>query len=343
MTSLGVVGCGSWGMNWVKTLAALPDVDFRWCCDLLPANLDRVRQAFPNVRTTSSLDDLLNDRDLDGVVLATVAPTHYDLASKVLRAGKHVLVEKPMTLNTADATALARLAAAHRRVLQVGHLLEYHPAIGLIRRMIESGELGDLQYLYLQRLNFGKVRSEEDVWWSLAPHDVSVALRLFGDWPVSVQCRGQKVVQKTIADVVFATLEFPGGRMAHIHVSWLDPDKVRKLTVVGSRKMVVFDDMLPTGKVIVHDKTARLADNGKGVTMQAGEVTRPTLDPTEPLVAQARHFCDCIAAGTQPLSNADSGIGNVAVLEYGSRSLLTGTAVAIPPREECVPASRLAS
>jgi predicted dehydrogenase len=337
MTAIGVIGCGSWGSNWVRTLAAMPDVELRWCCDLSDHLLARIRQQFPQTRTTNRIDEVIGDPTLDGVVLATTAPTHFLLAHRALESGKHVMVEKPMTLATADAVALNRLADERDRVLMVGHLLEYHPATLYIKQMIDSGELGEVYYVYSQRLNLGKVRSDENAWWSLAPHDVSVALRLLGADPVSVQCRGQNVVQKDVADVVFATLEFPGGKLAHIHVSWLDPHKTRKVTVVGSKRMIVFDDTLPAYKVTVHDKGFRLNHKldsyADWITMTQGDMVIPKLDATEPLLKEARHFVDCIRKGTRPISDGTSGTINVAVLEHGQRSLETGRIVRLPQLE----------
>jgi predicted dehydrogenase len=337
MTAIGMIGCGSWGSNWVRTLASLPDVELRWCCDLNPGLLTRLQQQFPQVRTTTNVDDLFNDPTLEGVVIATIAPTHYQVARRALECGKHVLVEKPLTLNSQEAAALNELAMAQRRVLMVGHLLEYHPAILYIKQMIDQGELGEVYYLYSQRLNLGKIRSDENAWWSLAPHDVSVALRLLGDWPVSVQCRGQNVVQKTVADVVFGILEFPGSKLAHIHVSWLDPHKTRKVTVVGSKRMVVFDDTLPAYKVTVHDKGFRLTDKVNSyadwITMTQGDILIPKMDATEPLHREAKHFIDCIRKQSKPISDGESGLATVTVLEYGQRSLETGEVVALPSRE----------
>ena len=344
MTTIGMIGCGSWGSNWVRTLAAMADVKLRWCCDLDESLLARVKQQFPQVQTTTNVDDLFRDPSVDGIVVATIAPTHFDLASRALEAGKHVMVEKPLTLNTADAVALNDLAASRRRVLMVGHLLEYHPAVLYLKQMIDSGDLGELYYVYSQRLNLGKIRTDENAWWSLAPHDISVALRLLGGWPTSVQCRGQNVVQKSVADVVFGTLEFPGGKLAHIHVSWLDPHKTRKLTVVGSKRMVVFDDTLPAYKVTVHDKGFRIKDKvdsyADWITMTQGDIIIPKMDATEPLLREARHFIDCVRKQSKPISDGESGAATVAVLEYGQRSLETGQVVQIPPLDS---ARRLAS
>jgi predicted dehydrogenase len=334
MTPIGMIGCGSWGSNWVRTLAAMPDVELRWCCDLNEGLLARIKQQFPQAHTTSNIAEVLGDPTLAGVVIATIAPTHFDLSCRALEAGKHVMVEKPMTLNSSDALRLNRLAQERRRILMVGHLLEYHPALAYIKKMIDNGDLGEVYYVYSQRLNLGKVRSDENAWWSLAPHDVSVALRLLGMSPVSVMCRGQNVVQKKVADVVFGTLEFPGGKLAHIHVSWLDPHKTRKLTVVGSKKMVVFDDTLPAYKVTVHDKGFRLNQQldsyADWVTLTQGDMVIPKIDATEPLLKEARHFVECIREGKKPLSDGESGAVNVAVLEHGQRSLESDEIVRLP-------------
>jgi predicted dehydrogenase len=331
-----MIGAGNWGSNWIRTLAGMPEVQLRWCCDLNEASLERVRRQFPHVKTTTRLDELFSDPAVEGVVLATAAPTHFDVARRALEAGKHVLVEKPMTLITADAVELTRLAKERGRILMVGHLLEYHPAIHYIKKLIDSGELGEVYYLYSQRLNYGVIRSEENAWWSLAPHDVSVAARLLGGWPVSVQCRGQNIVQSRIADVVFATLEFPGGHLAHIHVSWLDPHKTRKLTVVGSRRMVVFDDTLPAYKVTVYDKgfhvNQKFDNYAEWISMRQGDIVTPKIDGTEPLLKEARHFAESIKNQSKPISDGESGTLVVSVLEQGQRSLeRNGEVVAITP------------
>ena len=333
MTTVGMICAGRWGFNWVRTLATLPNAALRWCCDVSPASLDKVRAAFPQVQTTSALDELLADPVLDAVVIATIAPTHYDVARRALLAGKHVLVEKPMTLTSADAHALTALARQQRRVLMVGHLLEYHPVVRRIRRMIDDGELGEVSYLVSERLNLGTIRADENAWWSLAPHDISVANRLFGAAPVSVQCRGQCVVRPGIEDVVFATLEYPGGRLAQFHVSWLDPHKSRALTVVGTRKMVVFDDTAAQ-KLVVHDKGFARADDT--VVLRQGGTDVPPVDAVEPLACEAQHFIDCIQHGHRPISDGESGALVVAVLEHGQRSLANGGQVVAIPQEEAL-------
>lgn len=328
MTTVGMIGAGRWGSNWIRTLAALPHTRLRWVCDVSTASLERIRQQFPTVQTTTHLDDLLADRTLDGIVIATIAPTHFDVAQRALLAGKHVMVEKPMTLTTRDAIELTELAGRLHRVLMVGHLLEYHPIIRHIRAMIDSGELGEVYYLYQQRLNLGTIRADENAWWSLAPHDISVANRLLGAAPISVQCRGQNIVNANIADVVFAALEYPGGRLAHVHVSWLDPQKSRKLVVIGSKKMVIFDDTAAE-KLVVLDKGFEKKD--ALITLRQGATTAPKLDSAEPLALEAQHFIDCIRTGAKPISDGAAGTQVVSVLEYGQRSLdQGGTIVTIP-------------
>jgi predicted dehydrogenase len=334
MTGIGLVGAGKWGANWLRTLAALPEARLRWCCDLNEALLSKIRQQYSQVPTTSDFDDLLRDPDTQGVVIASIAPSHFPLAKRALDAGKHVLVEKPMTLTTADAVELTRIAARAGRILMVGHLMEYHPALPAIRRLIETGELGDVQRVESRRANHGTLRTDENVWWSFAPHDVSLALRIMGDWPESVRCEGQCIVQPQIHDVVGSTLKFSGGRVVRIDVSWHDPGKVRELKVYGTKKWVVFDDLLPWDrKVVVHDRGFDVNPTAvptQRVVMRQGASVPLALDVVEPLAAEARHFVDCILHNRVPLSDGHAGAGVVSVLEFGQRSLDSGREVVIP-------------
>ncbi|HEV3025376.1 MAG TPA: Gfo/Idh/MocA family oxidoreductase [Pirellulales bacterium] len=336
MNILGMIGAGRWGGNWIRTLAALPGCELRWCCDVSPASLDKVRLSFPRVKTTTRLEDLLEDATLSGIVIATSAPTHFDVARRALLAGKHVMVEKPMTLTTREAVELTEIAGRQQRVLMVGHLLEYHPVVRAIKEMIDTGALGEVYHLYSQRLNLGTIRADENAWWSLAPHDISVACRLLGGMPLSIQCRGQNIVRPDVADVVFATLQFPGGRLAQMHVSWLDPHKSRKLTVVGSRQCAVFDDTADT-KLVLHDKGFDRAPSGPGgaehITLRQGPSQAPKVDATEPLQLEAEHFVDCIRTGRRPLSDGLAGAMVVAVLEHGQRSLERGGEVVPIPAD----------
>ncbi len=324
MTHLATIGAGRWGFNWIKTLAAHPDVDLRWCADVTTSALERVRTEFPGVRTTSDVADVLSDPLVTGVVIATSAPTHYDVARRALAAGKHVLVEKPMTLTRREAVQLNRLAEEQGLTLMVGHLLEYHPAIVELKAMIDAGTLGEVETVTSQRLNLGTIRADENVWWSLAPHDISVACRLFGAPPVSVQCRGQCIVRPHVEDVVFATLEFPGKRLAHLHLSWLDPSKTRRLTVVGSRACAVFDDAA-ADKLQIFDKGFDRVQGPLGkpetIALRDRGFQSVAFDPAAPLVREAEHFLECIAHGARPRSDGNAGVVNVSVLEFGQQSL----------------------
>lgn len=343
MTGLGLIGAGKWGGNWLRTLAGIPEVDLRWVCDLNETLLANVRQAYSGLSTTTQFDDLLRDRATQGIVLATIAPTHYPLAKKALDAGKHVLVEKPLTLTTADAVELNRVAAQAGRVLMVGHLMEYHPALPAIRRLIQTGELGEVRRIESRRTNHGTLRTDENVWWSFAPHDISMAVRLMGDWPTAVHCEGQCVVQPRVADVVGGTLRFPGDRVARIDVSWHDPAKVRELKVYGSKKWVVFDDTLPWDrKVLVHDRGFDVAWPGQRIAMRQNGMQALVLDQTEPLVAEARHFVECIRTGARPLSDGVAGSAVVSVLEYGQKSMDAGREVMIPRPDAPAPVRRAA-
>jgi predicted dehydrogenase len=346
MTGVGLVGAGKWGGNWLRTLAALPEASLRWCCDLNESLLANVRKQHPQIRTTTSFDDLLRDPATEGIVIASIAPTHFPLGRKALEAGKHVLVEKPMTLTTGDAIELNRVAKRNGRVLMVGHLMEYHPAIPAIRRMIQAGELGDIHRIESRRTNHGTLRSDENVWWSFAPHDISMAVRLMGDWPEAVFCEGQCIVQPNIADVVGGILGFPGDRIARIDVSWHDTAKVRELKVYGSKRWVVFDDTLPSDrKVIVHDRGFDVnysAPPKERIQMRQGGSWPLALAPAEPLAAEARHFVDCIRTNSRPISDGLSGAAVVSVLEYGQRSLETGREITIPKPEFNGPALRAA-
>ncbi|MGI9265292.1 MAG: Gfo/Idh/MocA family protein, partial [Gammaproteobacteria bacterium] len=257
MVEVAVVGAGGWGKNLVRNYFEIPDVNLRYVCDLNPDILQRVDQQYPGVRTTSSYDDLLRDPALDAVVIATTAPTHYSLSKAALLAGKDVYVEKPFVLEVEEAVELNMLADKHDRVLMVGHLLEYHPVVNKLKQMIEGGELGDIHYLYSQRLNLGTVREDENALWNFAPHDISSILYLLGKEPVDVAARGQSYLRNGVEDVVFLTLNFADNSMANVQVSWLDPHKVRKLTVVGSSKMAVFDDLEASEKLKVYDKGAQ--------------------------------------------------------------------------------------
>ena len=251
---VAVAGLGYWGPNIARNLAALPGVELAWCCDPSEASRERVAPSFPGARFTGDLDEVLADDSVDAVALATPVPTHAALARRVLEAGKHCFVEKPMAQSAADAEAVVAAAERAGRTLMVGHLLEYHPGVIKLKELIDGGELGRVLYIYGNRLNLGKLRADENALWSLGAHDVSVLLRLAGEEPHEVEARGESYMREGVEDVVFCFLRFPSGLAAHLHLSWLDPHKERRFTVVGDQRMATFDDMALEGKITVYDK-----------------------------------------------------------------------------------------
>ncbi len=326
---MAVIGCGDWGKNLVREFYQQPNAELVYCCDTHEDRLASLRRAFPRIEGVAALDPILNDASIEAVVVATPAPTHAALAERALAAGKHVFVEKPIALAVADAERLIAAARAAGRQLMVGHLLRYHPAFLQMKRMVESGELGSVHYIYTQRLNLGRIRKDENALWSLAPHDVSMIVELFGCAPVRVTARGASFVQEKVEDVVFVTMEFPDGRIAHIHLSWLDPHKIRKITVVGSQKMVTFDDMEPTEKLRIYDKGAvRDYDSYGGwwITLRSGDIQIPRVDLTEPLKLECQHFLDCVRRNETPRSDGEDGLRVLRVLDAAQRSLEQGGA-----------------
>ncbi len=326
---VAVVGLGYWGPNLARNFERLAGADLAYCCDLAPENLEKARLQFPSAVVTDDLDELLADPGLDAVVIATSVPTHYSLGKRVLDAGKHALIEKPLALRAADAEDLVATAAAKDRLLMVGHLLEYHPGVRKVKALLEAGELGRPFYVYANRLNLGKVRADENALWSLGPHDISVINYLTGEEPEEVSARGECYLQDEVEDVVFGYIRYPSGMIGHLHVSWLDPHKSRKITVVGAEKMVVFDDMEAERKVTVYDRGAtttrtKFETYGEFVTLHFGDIHIPKISNEEPLHVECQHFVDCIREGRPPLSDGRDGLNVVRVLEAMERSLRDG-------------------
>ncbi|HYM58383.1 MAG TPA: Gfo/Idh/MocA family oxidoreductase [Solirubrobacteraceae bacterium] len=313
---VGVAGLGYWGPNLARNFAAVPGCELAWCCDAVEEARARVAPSFPRARMTGDLEDLLGDPELDAIVLATPVPTHGPLAERVLRAGKHCFVEKPLAQSVSDAEGAVAAAEQAGRVLMVGHLLEYHPGVAKLKEIAGSGDLGDLHYIYSHRLNLGKLREDENALWSLGAHDVSVVLHLLDEEPDEVAARGECYMRPGIEDVVFGFLRFPSGRAAHLHLSWLDPHKERRFTVVGSRRMATFDDMELERKVTVYDKgfDEDAASYGEYIT-RSGDIWNPRVANREPLRIECEHFVACIRRGATPLSDGESGLRVVRVLE----------------------------
>jgi predicted dehydrogenase len=322
-----VIGCGYWGKNLVRNFDRLSNLVI--CCDSSDTVRASIASAYPHVKVTASFEMVLGDPAVQAVILATPTPSHAAMSIQAFDAGKHVFVEKPLALNSTEARAMVDAAENAGRILMVGHLLEYHPAVNYIKAMIDSGELGDVYYLYSQRLNLGKVRSDENALWSLAPHDISVALYLLGEEPEEVEASGQAFLQPRVEDVAFATLRFASGRVAHIHVSWLDPHKERRLTVVGTRRMVVFDDMEPQEKIRIYDKgvdrprteAAEYASYAELLQLREGDIVIPRLSLTEPLALECAEFLRAVETGIPPRSDGADGLRVVRALEVAQAAL----------------------
>jgi predicted dehydrogenase len=317
---VGQAGLGYWGPNLARNFGELADL--RWLCDLSPDLLAAASTRHPQAQITTDFKDLLADPELDAIVLATPVVTHYELAKQALSAGKHVFVEKPQAQSTADAEELQVLAQEQGLVLMPGYLLLYHPAVQKLKELIDSGELGDVLYLYGNRQNLGQIRRDENALWSLGAHDLSVMLHLIGEEPVEASARGESFLRDGIEDVVFCFLRFPSGVVAHLHVSWLDPHKMRKLTVVGRDKMAVFDDMEPERKVTVYDKgpVQRPATEWQ---VREGDINIPKLAREEPLRRECAHFLSLVSGEGDPLEPSRQGIAVVRTLELLQESLET--------------------
>jgi len=330
---LALAGAGGWGRNIARSLGKLRDAVFYAVCDTDRKAIGAVVGASPSTRGVADFDALVTDPAVDAVVIATPPDTHHRLALDAMRRDKDVLVEKPLALQPDEAAELVRVAHERSRVLMVGHLLVYHPAVDLLRDLVRHGELGDLHYLYSQRVNLGVIRTHENALWSLAPHDVAVAIDLLGETPRSVTAQAAAYVRPGVEDVAFMQLRFPSGRMAAIHVSWLDPHKDRKLTLVGSRKMAVFDDMEPTEKVRIYDRGVERPDYlpyGEALTLRFGDIVIPSVAAAEPLTIECQHFVDRLHDRGRPRSDGDSGLQVVRALAAASESLRSGgTPVAI--------------
>jgi len=320
---VAVFGAGSWGRNHVRTVAAQGEAELVAVCDLSPKVCEAMSHAYPGVLVTDDVEAALDSAE--AVVVATPATSHAALAERAVERGLPVLVEKPFALTSAEAERVVELAEKKRVPLVVGHLLVFHPAVERLKAMIAGGELGEIYYLYSQRVNLGQVRPDENALWSFGPHDVSVALELLQESPVRVSANGRSYLQPGIEDVVFMTLEFASGAMAHVQMSWLDPHKERRLTVVGSRKMVVFDDMQPREKLRVYDKGVErppeYTSYGESLAIREGDITIPRIPNVEPLNAELKHFL-AVARGDQEsrVPGAD-GLLVVRILEAASQSL----------------------
>ena len=325
---VGVIGAGYWGPKLIRNFNEMPEASLDWVIDRDLERLQRVRSDYHQVRTSMDAQELL-DSDVEAVVIATPIRTHYSLARAALLAGKHVLVEKPLTSSSDEALELIQIADDRGLTLMVGHTFEYNAAIRALRDIVASGELGEIYYVDAARLNLGLFQRDINVMWDLAPHDLSILLYVLGQNPIEVSARGTSNVRSGIHDVAYIELRFPGELMAHLHVSWLDPCKVRRVTIVGSKKMVVCNDLSDGEKIRIYDKgvtrpyeTDQFADFH--LQYRYGDVTIPWIPTREPLRVQCEHFLNCIRTGDRPQSDGAVGMQVVRILEQADKSLHNG-------------------
>ena len=332
MINIAVIGCGYWGPNLARNFSVIPDARLHTICDLREERLAVTLRSFPAVRATGNYKDILSDGEIDAVVLATPAATHFELAREILLSGRHVLVEKPLAMRSSECHELIDIAANQGRVLMVGHTFEYNAAVRKLKELLASGEMGEVYYSYSARLNLGQVRTDVNALWNLAPHDVSILIYIFGREPVQVTAKGVSYIQEDIEDVFFMVLDFPDGIAAHVHGSWLDPHKLRRTTIVGSKKMVVYDDMSLEAKIQIYDKgvTRKSLPGPMGeydsfdkfqLITRAGDIHIPKIDFVEPLKIECSEFVDCIANAREPLADGADGLRVVKVLEAAQRSM----------------------
>ena len=322
MTKVGVAGLGYWGPNLARNFDELAELT--WLADLSPELQEKFAARYPNARVTGDFDELLADDALDAVVIATPVPTHYELAKKALEAGKHVLVEKPPAMTAAEMDELVALASGRDLVLMPGHLLLYHPGVIKLKELIDAGELGDVLCVYGNRQNLGIVRTNENALWSLGVHDLSVILYLLDEEPSDAIAHGRDFLTEGVEDVVFCYLRFPSGKIAHMHLSWLDPHKMRRITVVGREKMVVFDDMELERKVTIYEKAPwqRAETYGEWQT-RSGDIYSPKLPNDEPLRLECSHFLKLVEGKGDRGKVARDGAMVVRALERLTDSLRT--------------------
>lgn len=329
--AVGVIGCGYWGPNLVRNLSQLPVSKVKYCCDLEDKRLSHMKALYPQVTTTKRFQDLIDDPEIEAVAIATPVSTHFPLAKACLEGGKHVLVEKPLAGSIAEAEELNLVAEKHGLVLFAGHTFVYNAAVEKMKSLVEAGELGEVFYITSTRVNLGLFQEDINVIWDLAPHDISILNYILGREPVTVSTFARSYIRPGIEDVAFVVLQYPRGVVAHIHVSWLDPCKIRRTTLVGSKKMLVYDDTSTLEKIRVYDK---------GVTIQPhydtfgefqlayrfGDIIVPKINDVEPLKMECIHFIECIRNGSSPRSNGRSGLSVVKVVERACESAKLGGA-----------------
>jgi len=326
---VGVVGCGYWGPNLVRNFRSLSGCSLEMMCDISVERLKHLKSLYPEVRGESNFDRMLNNSGLDAIVVATAVRMHHSMAKASLEAGKHTMIEKPMALSSAECEELIEIARKKGVVLMVGHTFLYSPSVRKVKEIVDRGDLGEIRYICARRLNLGLFQKDINVAWDLAPHDISIILYLLGEFPESVNCRGSAHVTPGVEDVTSMSLTFGKGRSAIIHSSWLDPRKVREMTIVGSRRMVVYDDVAQQDKIKIFDARVERPPHYDTFAefhyaYHYGDMYSPFIKQEEPLKAECQHFLECIQNGTQPITDGEKGLELVRILEASSASLRQG-------------------
>ncbi len=341
ITNIAVVGLGYWGPNLARNVASLPVARLHTLCDQQSNRLAQVARQYPGIKTQTDYSAVLADPEVNAVIIATPVHTHYDLTLSALKAGKHVMVEKPLAQTSAQCLELIAMAEKHHLILMAGHIFIYNAAVRKVKEYIRSGELGEVYYIYSQRLNLGIIRQDVNALWNFAPHDISILCYWLDAAPERVMARGYSYIQPGIEDVIFMNLDFPGGIGSNVHISWLDPNKIRCMTVVGSKKMVVYDDVSADAKIRIYDKGVTKKPNNTSpgryesfgefqLMLRAGDVLIPSFNFPEPLKIECQHFVECIQSGKQPITDGYDGLRVVRVLEAAQEAIASAKAVEMP-------------
>ncbi|HDP98148.1 MAG TPA: Gfo/Idh/MocA family oxidoreductase [bacterium] len=324
--NVAVVGCGYWGPNLIRNFVQIPESNMKICCDLKSERIDRISKLYPNLQTTNRLQDILEDSDIDVVAIATPVYSHFEIAKKCLEYNKHVMIEKPLASSTEQCLELIALAESKQRILMVGHTFEYTAAVNQVKELVQSGELGEIFYINCIRANLGLFQPDINVIWDLAPHDLSILMYIMEKYPSSINAQGKSHFNPKIEDVATITLHFENGIIAFLHESWLHPDKIRRLTIVGSQKMLVYDDIEQNEKIRIYDKGVEAPPYYNSYadfhfSYRYGDIYIPKINDYEPLRAECSHFIECVKTGETPRSDGYSGLRVVSILEAGNRSL----------------------
>jgi predicted dehydrogenase len=326
MYNIAVVGCGYWGPNLIRNFYSLPEAKVKYVCDKDKNRLSHMKELYPTVDVIDDFQAVINDTDVHGVAIATPVNTHFKLAKQALKAGKHTFLEKPMASSVAECNELIEIAKEKALALMVGHVFVHSPSVLKIKELIDSGEIGEIFYISMRRLNLGLFQKDINVAWDLAPHDISIALFLLGENPVSVNCQGKAHINPNIEDITNISLNFNSGRFATIQSSWIDPRKIREITIVGSKKMVVYDDTEPLEKIKVFDKRVSVPPHYDTFaefqySYHYGDISIPYIKQTEPLKVECQDFIDAIKSGKKPVVCGEKGRDVVQILEASSISL----------------------